>query len=234
MSRDFTHTLNHYLGPAANTGRLGALGGSGAPFTVSCHAQLDSLANGFPMFVTKSANTATTIVFELRIDNATGANQFVVGNASTWDVLTGHAIPRDGSWQWVACRKASGTMSVFGDHGGAPHRCDHKASALVTASNAQPLHIGTRNTGDHKFDGRLCEVAVWDVGLTDEECFALGYGVSPLLIRAASLVAYWPVFGLVMPEPDLSGNGFHITSSGTTPPAVSYHAPVGRLVPLAG
>jgi hypothetical protein len=74
------------------------------------------------------------------------------------------------------------------------------------------------------FDGAVAEAALWSNWLTLPELNALLAGVNPQRIRPQSLVGYWPLWGLLSPEPDLSGNGNSMTLTGS-PPAAN-HAPV--------
>lgn len=78
------------------------------------------------------------------------------------------------------------------------------------------------------FSGSLAEVAMWNVALTDAEAAILALGYSPLMVRPASLVAYWPLIGRLSPEIDTVG-GFDMTlnNSPTTAahPRVIYPAP---------
>ena len=79
----------------------------------------------------------------------------------------------------------------------------------------------------------------WDAALTDDEVAALAAGHSPLLIRPASLVAYWPLGGLSGDhDRDIVG-GYDLTAYNS--PTWADHPPViypsgGRVVvaPSAG
>lgn len=51
--------------------------------------------------------------------------------------------------------------------------------------------------------GYLSEVAVWDVALAAIEVAALAAGVHPYMIRPASLIGYYPIFGRQSQEPNL-------------------------------
>lgn len=58
-----------------------------------------------------------------------------------------------------------------------------------------------------------CEFAIWDVALTAAEMTSLSKGFSPLLIRPANLVSYWPTYGRVSSEMDIVG-GLTMTLTG--------------------
>lgn len=78
--------------------------------------------------------------------------------------------------------------------------------------------------------GRIAEVAVWNVELSDGEIAALATGAPPPRVRRSGLVLYWPLHGLVALEPDLSGHSRGGTVTGATK---GDHAPVGPYPPPA-
>jgi hypothetical protein len=64
------------------------------------------------------------------------------------------------------------------------------------------------------FDGRVCHVAVWSVALNAAEAARLAAGFCPLLVRPASLIAYYPLGGFHGDyDRDLVG-GYNLTLSG--------------------
>lgn len=67
--------------------------------------------------------------------------------------------------------------------------------------------IGARRDTDVDihFKGKIAEVALWNVALSDDEIALLSQGESPLNIRRADLIHYWPLDGNASPEPDLVG-----------------------------
>lgn len=90
----------------------------------------------------------------------------------------------------------------------------------ISPSGYDRLSVGRRAdaTPQYFFSGDVCEVAVWNVALTDVEVAQLGAGYSPLFIRPESLVGYWPLIrGLEDRISSLS-----LTASGT---AVSEQYP---------
>lgn len=76
------------------------------------------------------------------------------------------------------------------------------------------------------FDGRLAEMGVWNVALTDEEVAILGQFVSPLMVRPQNLVFYLPA--IRDNDEDLVG-GLSLTVGGT--PTVSAHPRVFYAIP---
>jgi hypothetical protein len=53
--------------------------------------------------------------------------------------------------------------------------------------------VGRRSDSVQFFDGRIAEVAVWNVALSDAEVALLAGGDLPTTIQAGNLVAYWPL-----------------------------------------
>lgn len=101
------------------------------------------------------------------------------------------------------------------------------------STNADAYMIGNRSEGDRTWDGRIAEFAVWDVILTAAEMAALGAGISPLLIRPASLVSYVPLLGGQSPEPDwkIAGGATVIGTAAAAHPRV-FKARGLQTVPL--
>lgn len=80
---------------------------------------------------------------------------------------------------------------------------------------------------DETFQGRIAEVGIWNVALTDEEAAALAAGAPPTRVRPGSLVRYAPLWGFESPEPDLGGNAD--TWSLNNGPTTADHAPIGMV-----
>lgn len=74
------------------------------------------------------------------------------------------------------------------------------------------------------FDGKIAEVCLWNVELTDGEMESLGSTpISPLFIRPQSIVSYWPIIGRTSPEIDIvGGNNMTVVSA----PPVATHPPI--------
>lgn len=94
--------------------------------------------------------------------------------------------------------------------------------------------IGTISNafGDFKMTGYCAEVGFWAAALTAAEVAALARGVPPSLVRPGTLRAYWPLYGVAFPEPDLSGR----TGVAGTPSTIpignpAFRPPAGRPTP---
>ena len=83
--------------------------------------------------------------------------------------------------------------------------------------------------GLNPLNGQQCELTYWSgINLTTNEIAALVTGARSTRIRSASIALYVPMFGLQSPEPDLSGNAYAGTVTGT---ALANHAPITPFTP---
>lgn len=108
-------------------------------------------------------------------------------------------------------------------------------TTTITPSGIDRTGIGilARSLLDLPGDGRVAEVAIYNVALTDSEVAQLALGYSPLLVRSESLAAYWPCVGRYSPEIDLVGN-FPMTltngpSAADHPPGIIYPSNLAQL-----
>jgi hypothetical protein len=86
--------------------------------------------------------------------------------------------------------------------------------------------VGSSSTFGY-FSGRLAEIAIWDIDLMPSEVAQLGRAVSPLLIRPARLVAYWPLIGPVTTKclDVVGGLGLSILGGAATAPHCRVYYP---------
>jgi Concanavalin A-like lectin/glucanases superfamily len=79
------------------------------------------------------------------------------------------------------------------------------------------------------WSGNIADVCFWDgVLLSALEIAQLANGVRPSSIRPKSIVTLWPLDGLQSPEPDLSGNAYNGTLTGT---AKAFGPPLDQSTP---
>jgi hypothetical protein len=109
----------------------------------------------------------------------------------------------------------------------------HTATRLATGLAPDNVHYGL-NPG-----GSIADVAVWTVRLTAAEIQALYYGIRPGAVRQRSLLVWWPLGTTQSPQPDLSGNGYNGTVSGTWQPVmgpqiapITPRWPQGNILPI--
>jgi hypothetical protein len=80
------------------------------------------------------------------------------------------------------------------------------------------------------FNGRVADVAYWNVALTAAEILALANGARPFTIRPQSLLLYYPLDGLQSPEPNLAGNGtYNLTLQNS--PSADFGPPLAPFTP---
>lgn len=226
MARDLPGSAGNYISIPHNA----AFSISGTALTLAAWVNPDGTGGG--KVLAKLATTDTGGGYQIGVSAA--PNKAYVGiNDGTFpgESASGTTTLSAGTWYSIVGRKSgtgAGALRVFlnGVQDGSA------SSSLSIAANTQNLVFGRYSNSDTTmFDGKVAYGAVWNVALTDEEIAALGKGVSPLMIRPASLKGFWPLFGIGAPEPDLSENGNPATVNGSVP-AAANHAPVGPLVPM--
>jgi Concanavalin A-like lectin/glucanases superfamily len=89
------------------------------------------------------------------------------------------------------------------------------------------VSIGGQSATGGNFSGMVAEVGIWNDILSPGEIVALQGGIPPVQVRRTKLQGYWPLYGVsgTSIEPDLSGNLYTGTLTGTTP---TNHSPTGR------
>lgn len=102
-------------------------------------------------------------------------------------------------------------------------------TSTATPANLDVTSIG--RVGDSSpggnMDGRIAEVGMWNVALTDDEIAALASGISPLRVRRSSLQAYYPLFAVGGDAINYAGGGNTLTDTNTV--TNGDHAPVGPM-----
>jgi len=96
----------------------------------------------------------------------------------------------------------------------------------ITLSGLSKYVLGANyNGGSRNFyaNGVIADAAVWNVALSSQEILALSQGISPLLIRPASLVFYAPLWGEMSPELNLRGAGVTLGAAGAAPTLSPLH-----------
>lgn len=217
MARLFNDASSQYLGisstPIVTT----------TPFSIAAWFRSDDIAN-LQCIASVNDVAASNHQHCLWIDGAVGGDPISAGtragasfftavsttgySANTW----GHAC---GVWASVSDRRAFFNGANKGTNNGnlAPNTLDS-------------FDIGRfgDSTPSAYFSGRIAEVGLWNIALSDNEVFALGTGLCPLFVRPQNLVGYWPLWGLHSPEIDLTSGAHSLTVTGAT--VVEDHAPM--------
>jgi len=174
------------------------------PFTVSIWFKPDNV-------------TAMCSLFEE--DDTGGGNMFLLDAAGNvagdpirclaykagWAVASTTSGYAAGSWQH-ACGvwTADDSRSVYLDGGS---KGTNTASKTVTGITQ--MLVG--RYGANYFDGKLAELAVWDVALSDAEVANLAAGTNPTSVQADHLVGYWPL--LTDANDDIGSNNLTLAGS---------------------
>lgn len=128
------------------------------------------------------------------------------GNVSTAVTTAGYS---SGVWNHAAAVWTSATDRAAFLNGGSKGT---EATSRTPSGIDRVGLAGRRTSGTG--DVALAEIGVWDIALADADVARLAAGLSPLLVRPASLVACWPIRALST-EIDVVG-GFGMAPAGSS------------------
>ena len=212
MARTFASASSQYMATATTPV-------TAAPLTLSCWFKPANVTAD--MGLLSIQDTGVNQRFVLAFLGATAGDPCRFrGNA--FSALSPTGLVSQGVWAHaagVAVSTASRTCYVNGSGGTTD-------TNSVTPTGLDAIEIGSiGGTGRSSYaDADICEAALWNVALTQNELTALSQGVLPLRIRPLSLVWYAPVWGFQSPEIDLTSGARSMTL--TNAPAQANHAPV--------
>lgn len=221
MARKFVSASNQ-TGTASSSGLV-------YPFTIGHWFNATALAGPNQNMVMLYPSGSTSLCnIGTGIDGASSkAETFTSDNIGTYDVNTIGSALSTGTWHYIALVCVSANNKVSYIDGAAT-----ATSFLQNMGTAQNnMAVADFAGGSGAFDGLLSDIAMWSVALGANEISALARGCQPYLIRPSSLVAYWPMWGLASPEPDLSGKKNSITLANS--PSRSNQAPTTLWTPKA-
>lgn len=219
--------------------RSGAVVAS-TPLTMACWINYSSVSvSGWALSL---GNNGASGFFGLQVAGATVGDpiraqvQSDGGTSGIADSASGYTI---NIWQHIAGVFASTTSrtSYLNGVGGTPE------TTSVTDPTPDFTTIGNlrRSTPSTSIPAAslVAEVCFWNAALTDGEIASLAAGASPLIIRPASLVAYYPGFDATTPMPEwMQASELTMTGTITTatdhPPVFRYSDDHGIFVPAAG
>jgi len=129
--------------------------------------------------------------------------------------LVGTTVLDNNVWHHccVTIAKPAGTCIIY--VAGSQESTTTASQIANDYTDTYPVLIGVERTETLFFGGSMAEVGIWNVVLTAGEILALAKGCRTASVRPASLVGYWPIWGLASPEPDMSGNANNGTLTGT-------------------
>lgn len=188
---------------------------SGAPCSFSCLFNVTStrIGDGHRLITVNASGTAnnalslfiTNIATKIRLR----CQQYV---GSSGEVAGSTAIATGTWYQGGAAFAANNSRTLYLN--GVSEGTNSTSLSGLSGLSATVLGRLEWSSNIQYFPGLIAEAGVWSVSLGTDEWAMLGAGVSPLLVRPQSLVAYWPLIGRASPEPDLRG-GFNLTLTGT-------------------
>lgn len=229
MARAFVSASGQYL--EAGTAVVAAV-----PLTIAAWIRPANV--GVVRAIVSLSNSAANEWFTLyqQANSKSAAYQYdnaVVGLASATPAMT------NGVWYHVGGVFASNSSrtSYFNGADAVTNTTACSPAGAMNRTAVGAVYFGgtPTNASFPPFDGDIAEVAMWNVALTADEMAMLALGVSPLLVRPAALVAYWPLLGQTSPEIELRGrNELTVTGATAAPhpriyvPACLY--PVARVI----
>jgi len=202
MARALASASSHYLVHNAAVA-------TAEPLTMACWFSAASLAqSGVLMALCTNGGTSRC---QIQHNSTNSLDVFSVDPAGSF----GHSVGNNGeiaapnTWYHAAGVFAA-SNSRTGYFNGTAHTPN---TTSITVAGLDRTIIGMRISGGGigaYFNGSVAEAGIWNVALDAAEVAALAKGFSPLLIRPASLIAYWPLIGRSSPEICLKG-GFDLT-----------------------
>ncbi len=164
---------------------------SGAPLTFSVWAYPDASQSHSPLFVGDKDVGSERAYLSLRVTTDVLRYSFQGGGGNP-TIETANAATLN-AWNHCFGRSAASDdheVILNGDLGNAG-----TSSFDVTVADWDRTTIGRLgdSTPNFAFSGRLAEVAIWDVALSDDEAVMLSLGFSPLFVRPQGLVLYAPL-----------------------------------------
>lgn len=184
MARSFAGGSAQYL--------LSTAFASGAfPLTVACNFRTSVVASSSFQRVFTWQNSGSDAISSAIINYPSAgdiANQVYKGGTNALPHKSGVIA---NTWHHVAAisKSTSNTIYLDGAQGSSQSYTDPGFTGMTY------LYVGTTSGPTQYLSGQIAELGVWSVELTAAEIGALSDGYTPLQIRPASLVAYWPLGG---------------------------------------
>jgi hypothetical protein len=174
--------------------------------TWSVWAYVDTLdATVRRLLVKDKAGSSTTLYTRIAVGDFSGTGdniQFRVNNSAAGifvNRISAQGTLTTGSWHhilvtWTGSTTGS-TVKIYLNGAEVSYASTSNGSGSKWDDSADPFLIGNAST-DIPFDGRVTEVAVWNVVLSADEIGLLSSSRTkrmPLQIRPSALRAYWPL-----------------------------------------
>ncbi len=185
------------------------------PITLAAWFYLDDAADPADFTILSLSASTGTEYWTTDVERSGGSAyvRAVAQSGATSDVSTRTTVSMN-TWHHGAAVFASSTSRTAYLDGTA----GTENTTSIAPSGVDRTDVGTQFYSGARlnyFSGRIAEAAIWSVALTAAEIVSLAKGFSPLLVRPASLAAYWPLVGRNSPETDPRG-GNDLTVTGAT------------------
>ena len=186
MARDFDGSADYLT-------RTGTPIITAYPFTVSAWINIDSFTNSPAVF--QFGNSAADDSRMGLYFHTTGQLYASARNGSNIRMWGTTASCSTGTWYNVIGVFLDSTTNVSYIDGVGTGSYVSSATATWPTLGRTAIGAVHRSTASQFCDGRIAEVAVWNAALSNSagEIPQLVSGMSPLMVRPQSLVAYWPL-----------------------------------------
>jgi Concanavalin A-like lectin/glucanases superfamily len=213
MSRLFQNASNRYLVNSA------ACPISAPPFTLSCFARSDATNDKALISLGKTGTTDRHLLYD---GNSTGVTAFS-GSGGTVGQSTSGSSEHVGSVTFDHCAGVWASATSRKVYRNGVGFTANTTSVSITGMDR--IYVGAYyNNGvqtGFSYSGHICEVAAWNVALTDEEIKSLSDGIRATSVRPQSLVGYWPIFGRATDEEDWVGTAL-LTNTNSAAAATTH------------
>jgi hypothetical protein len=183
------------------------------PLTMACWAKWNTLGTSTMLMTIGDSSSTTTLLNRFRLSkNASDLVIAATANTTTSGTSSGGTVTATNTWYHCAGIYTSSTSRTGYLDGvaGTANTTSLTPSSLDDTTIGASIYSGGAGT---YMDGQIAEAGIWNVALTAAEITSLAKGVSPLMIRPASLISYWPLIGQTSPEIDLRSR-FEMTVNG--------------------
>lgn len=215
MARDFSKNTSNYL--ALSGTRWGALVNGASAISVACWANVDTIGTGSDESRLMSAVMASSLTAMALLIDGSGATKYlrVVGRSRAADSYQArNATSSFTTGTWHHC---GGMLNISGDtitpyfNGAAENSGAVTFGATTytdTYTNGKDFIASHTNSSGQpvdtaqQLDGRVAELAIWNVDIGAAGFASLAKGANPLQIKSESLVSYFPLHGGYSTEHD--------------------------------
>lgn len=184
MSLFFNGTKGAYLGVGGDSQPLNLV--VSYPFTFSVWFFPTLYPALVDIFHTRAGNNDYFIT-----QTAGGNIQISVWNGTSGINTNGGASRGLNRWSHVVTRFASNTSRAI--HINGTTQTTNATDSAQTSQVLEAVILGQAESASRYFVGYIGHAAIWNADLSLADAASLGRGKSPLSIRSANLVAYWPL-----------------------------------------